>query len=320
MKSQPTRKFNMKFGVDVPTTFEEAMELDRKNNNDLWKKAIEKEMNVVDVAFKFLDQDEKMPPAYSKITCHLVFDVKFDLRRKARYVAGGHLAPKVPRFLTYSSVVSRESVRIAFTIAALNNLDLIMGDIGQAYLHAKTKEKVWFLAENEFGPRAGRQVMVVRALYGLSGSGNAWRAKLADTLRNQMGYHSSLADPDVWMKKQTRATGESYYSYILVYVDDLLLIHENPMQDMEIIKSHYPVTPKSIGPPKVYLGANIQRIDSHTANKQCWGASSEQYVKEAVKNVKERLKEDGFIFNKKLSDPNYSPNAPLHSYMQHYSV
>ena len=80
---------------------------------------------------------------------------------------------------------------------------------------------------------------------------------------------------------------------------------------MEKIKNVYPVAEKSIGPPSVYLGANIQKLDSNTPNKECWGASAEQYVREAVKNVKARLKQDGFVFNKKLSDPNYSPDSPF---------
>ena len=62
------------------------------------------------------------------------------------------------------------------------------------------------------------------------------------------------------MKKQTKANGEKYYAYILVYVDDLLIIQEDPSKDMEIMKSHHPVTPKSIGPPKVYLGVNMQKL------------------------------------------------------------
>ena len=53
------------------------------------------------------------------------FEVKIDLRRKARYVAGGHLTD-VPTSMTYSTVVSRESVRIAFLIAALNNLNILL--------------------------------------------------------------------------------------------------------------------------------------------------------------------------------------------------
>lgn len=55
-----------------------------------------------------------------------------DFTRKA----GSHMT-EAPLSLTYSSVVSRESVKIAFLIAALNDLDLMLYDIGNAYLNAK---------------------------------------------------------------------------------------------------------------------------------------------------------------------------------------
>ena len=78
---------------------------------------------------------------------------------------------------------------------------------------------------------------------------------------------------------------------------------------MEKIKEHYLVAEKSIGPPSVQLGANIKKLHSNTINLECLRASSEQYVHNAVKNVKSRLKSNGFIFNKKLSDSNYSPDS-----------
>ncbi len=73
---------------------------------------------------------------FQEIKCHIVFDVKMDFTRKARFVAGGHTT-KPPNSLTYSSGVSRESVKIAFLIAALNGLDLMSCNIGNAYLNAK---------------------------------------------------------------------------------------------------------------------------------------------------------------------------------------
>jgi hypothetical protein len=45
--------------------------------------------------------------------------------------------------MTYASVVSRESVRIALTLAALNDLDVKMADIENTYLTAPITEKVW---------------------------------------------------------------------------------------------------------------------------------------------------------------------------------
>ncbi len=73
-----------------------------------------------------------------------------DFTRKARFVAGGHKTDP-PTTLTYSSVVSHDGVRIAFTMAALHGLDICMTDIGNAYLHASTAEKVYAIAGAEFG-------------------------------------------------------------------------------------------------------------------------------------------------------------------------
>jgi hypothetical protein len=74
---------------------------------------------------------------FVKITGHLVFDVKLgeNFRRKARFCADGHKLA-TPASITYSSVVSRDSVRILLMIAALNELELRAADIQNAFLTA----------------------------------------------------------------------------------------------------------------------------------------------------------------------------------------
>ena len=44
---------------------------------------------------------------------------------------------------TYAGVVSRETVRLAFLYAALNNLKVSSADILNAYLTAPTSQKLW---------------------------------------------------------------------------------------------------------------------------------------------------------------------------------
>eukprot|EP00978_Attheya_sp_CCMP212_P038404 scaffold190140_cov34-Attheya_sp.AAC.1 len=84
-----------------------------------------------------------------------------DFTRKARFVAGGHLTDP-PASITYSSVVAHDSVRIAFMIAALNNLSVLVTDVGNAYLNAPCWErKIWFTAGKEFGSRAGTKIVLV---------------------------------------------------------------------------------------------------------------------------------------------------------------
>ncbi len=140
---------------------------------------------------------------YQKSPCHMIFDVKMeDFRQKARLVAGGHLT-KALATITYASVVSRETVRLALTFASLNDLEVKVGDVLNAYITAPVKEKVWTILGPEFGLDSGKSAVIVLALYGLKSAGAAFRAHLASFMR-QMGYTSSKADPDLWLKAVTR--------------------------------------------------------------------------------------------------------------------
>ena len=88
-------------------------------------------MKNVRIAFELFDGDvEDFPSNFLEVKCHLIFDIKMgeNFRRKARMVAGGHTT-ETPAALTYASVVSRDSVRIALTIAALNDLKVLACDI-----------------------------------------------------------------------------------------------------------------------------------------------------------------------------------------------
>ena len=167
------------------------------------------EMDTVKVAFRVLEPDEEIPPGYQEIKCHLVFTVKMEnFRRKARYVAGGHVT-EAPATLTYASVVSRETVRVALTIAALNALEVKTADVEGAYLTAPNLEKIWVLLGPEFGPDAGKKAIVVRALYGLKSAGASFRSVMADCMQ-QLGFKPCKADPDLWMKPAVRPDDGTY--------------------------------------------------------------------------------------------------------------
>jgi hypothetical protein len=93
----------------------------------------------------------------------MIFDVKMDFTRKARFVAGGHVTDP-PTSITYSSVVAHDSVHLAFMIASLNNLQILSADIGNAYLNAYTKERVHTTCGPEFGQLQGRVAVIRGAL------------------------------------------------------------------------------------------------------------------------------------------------------------
>ena len=132
-----------KFVIRVPKTVEEAKRLDQENGDHQWWDAIYQEMKNIRIAFDTYDGDIDDLVGYQFVKCHMIFDVNMgeNFRRKARMVAGGHMTTS-PSSLTYSSVVSRESVRIALTIAALNGLSTLACDIQNAYLTAPCRENI----------------------------------------------------------------------------------------------------------------------------------------------------------------------------------
>jgi hypothetical protein len=192
-----------KFGIQIPKTWDEAVKLDEENCKTLWQDAIRKEMINVCIAFKLINGEAAIPPTYQEIRCHIIFDVKMeDFRRKAQFVAGGHTTD-APHVMSYASVVSRESVRIELAMAALNYLDVTMGDIENAYVTAPLTEKVWTVLGPEFGEDAGKRALVLRVLYGIKSTGAAFRNHLTYCM-DHFGRKHCLADQDLWMKEETR--------------------------------------------------------------------------------------------------------------------
>ena len=282
-------KKDFMFGIQVPRNVTEAIALDRENGNTLWQEAIKKEMDAVKIAFKVLEPDEQIPPGYQKISCHMIFTVKMEnFRRKARYVADGHKT-EAPATLTYSSVVGRETVRIALTIAALNDLEVKSADIENAYLNAPSKEKIWVVLGPEWGEDAGKKAILVRALYGCRSAGAAFRSHLAECLRS-IGYQSCQADPDLWYKAAVRPEdGFEYYSYLVVYVDDILAIDHDALTVLNEIDKYLKMKRGSIGDPDFYLGVKLRKAPLHNGVK-AWGMSPSKYVQAAVSNIEEYLR------------------------------
>jgi hypothetical protein len=102
---------------------------------------------------------------------------------------------KAPATITYASVVSHETIRTAFLMAALNDRNVKVGDVLNAYTTAPITKKVWTVLGPEFGIDTGMSAIILCALYGLKSAGAAFCAHLASFM-HQMGYTSCKADPD----------------------------------------------------------------------------------------------------------------------------
>ena len=234
----------------------------------------------------------------------MIFDVKMEyFRRKSRLVAGGHIT-NTPAANTYASVVSRESVRLALMLAALNAPEVKCSDAMNAYITAPITEKVWTILGPKFGVDQGKKALIVRALYGLKSAGAAFRTHLCICMK-RLGYTPCLDDPDLWYKAEVIPDdGFEYYSYIICYVDDILVIHHDSLSILKRINSYFKLKPASIDDPDIYLGAKLTKMNL-TNGTLCWTLSPSKYFQEAVRNHKQALK-DTYVENHKL--PKHAPN------------
>ena len=279
-KSNPMGTY--KYGVLIPRNVNEALELDRKNGNDFWRVAICKEIEALQSmgTFKLLAKSkiEQVKSNYQYAPLRMIFDVKQDLRRKARLVIGGHVVDSGP-YDVYASTMKTISARILMLIASANKLDVLTGDIGNAYLYAKSNQKIYCRLGKEFNIfdkdiPSGSLATVEQALYGLPTSANRWHAHLSDTLR-QMGFTQSRFDSDVWIRET-----KELYDYVGTHTDDLMVVSKDPREIMDALCKVYTI--KKIQEPDFHLGCNYKRNSDGS-----WSIGTETYVKESLMKVQD---------------------------------
>ena len=235
-----------KFGSRLPKRTEEALHIDKITGTDFWRKAINKEMSNINIAWKV--DDEHTPNearaatatvfvGFQEIGCHLIFYAKMDFTQKARFVSGGHTT-EAQSSIMYSSVVSRVSVRLANTIAALNGVEIMSCDLENAYINAMCCNNIWFEGGTECGEDKVKLLIVVRALYGLKSAGSSWHASLAQVLKD-LDFVSMLADLDVWIREAVRGDGFKYYEMLFVYVDYILAVLHKSIYFIKEIAAFY---------------------------------------------------------------------------------
>eukprot|EP00957_Ditylum_brightwellii_P146402 11147223-Ditylum_brightwellii.AAC.1 len=163
----------------------------------------------------------------------MVFDVKQDLRSKARLVAGGHLVELLDN-KAHSSTVKEISVKILHVKAHHNKMDAFCGDIDNAFANAYTTERMYAIAGLEFGEKLRGKIIVIRkALYILATSCARFHDHLSDTLRS-MDFLPTRFDRDIWRRfnKETKT-----YEYLCTHVNDFYIFSKQAQEIMEQIQA-----------------------------------------------------------------------------------
>jgi Reverse transcriptase (RNA-dependent DNA polymerase) len=167
-------------------------------------------------------------------------------------------------------------------IAAANQLKVCPADIRNPFLYGTTKEKDYIIAGPEFGPLAGKPLIIDRGLYGLKSSSARFHEHLSAKLR-LMGYRPTKADTDFWIKD----CGQ-HYEYIATYVDDVLVYSKDPMKIIKELQRDYIL--KGIGVPRYYLGGYILELEEkwqQQENPISTALSAELYIDNAIDKYKQ---------------------------------
>jgi hypothetical protein len=111
------------------------------------------------------------------------------------------------------------------------------------------------------------------------------------------------------MKPAAKPTGQQYYEYILVYVDNVLVFSHDPQAIMNELSHNYTLKEGSVWPPSEYLGSDIALFDvppSADGTMQvtrCWSMSAATYIIRAVTDVQRTLNDVGQQLKTKVKTP-----------------
>ena len=75
---------------------------------------------------------------------------------------------------------------------------------------------------------------------------------------SSLGFSPSMGDSEVWMRKAETSEGKKYWEYVLLNVDDCLVIsHRGEHVLQNKIRKKFILKDSSIGPPNIYLGKKV---------------------------------------------------------------
>jgi ribonuclease HI len=189
-------------------------------------------------------------------------------------IRGDEQRPGLDYYDTFASVVRPATFKILMAIVTLLDLECEQLDIISAYIKGKIdKPDVYMALPHGFPPRPTKQKLTVllrKALYGLKQAPRLWQQELVGYLTS-IGYHQLKADPCVLMHQDG--------AIIIIYVDDLILIHKDKARIASMKKelsSKYDL--RDLGPISFYLGMKVTR---DRKNRVMW-IDQESYIQKIL--------------------------------------
>jgi hypothetical protein len=240
-----------------PTTAAQALSGPDK---DLWRASIDAEMEAM-AKFGVWDHEPvELPPGKKALDTKLVFKEKTDeegkvYKHKSRLVVRGFSqVPGTDFGETYSSVAKLVTVRLLFALAAINDWEVDVIDVDNAFLNATLKEEIYIKQPAGADDGTGRVLRLRMALYGLKQASKEWKDELETHLTGN-GFEPTHSDDALY----TKWKGDDF-AFLSVFVDDCMNVGRDRAQlqkTKEMLASKYKI--KDLGPVSTYLGMQVRR-------------------------------------------------------------
>lgn len=157
---------------------------------------------------------------------------------------------------TYAPVARLTTLKTLLVVINERNLHTCQLDVKNAFLHGQIKEEVYMRLPLGFKNQENKVCRLKKALYGLQQAPRAWNETF-DRAMNDLNFQRSEVDKClyVWNSK-----GEK--TYLLLYVDDIIISGDNQEKVIEIKKKLMnKFRMKDLGGIHSFLGVNIYRTE-----------------------------------------------------------
>ncbi|CAH9103829.1 unnamed protein product [Cuscuta epithymum] len=247
----------------APDNFEQAMMCPKSNE---WMKAMQEELQ--SMYFNRTWTLVPKPKNAKVIDCRWIFRLKDSLdpteppKFKARLVAKGFRQKEGIDYQDiFAPVIKFKTLRLMLAITTVFDWELEQMDVKTAFLHGDLKETIFMsqppgFINKEFPEHV---CLLKKSIYGLKQSPRQWNLKF-DSCMSELGFLRSKYDTCLYYKH----VGTENVVYILLYVDDILLIGPCKMLIVSVkddLKLHFDM--KDIGSAKRILGIDITRDRSN---------------------------------------------------------